>query len=266
MTVPLGDAVYVGGPGDGNPVAFVHGAGLSWRMWLPQVRALGDDYRVVAPDLPGHGRRMNERFSLDAAAEALGEALADATDRPALVVGQSLGGYVAVEFADRRPDRVAGLLLSGASADYRGLLGVQSAVAGAFNRVRAAVGPLERRFRERVESKLRSTSIDEDVVEAILDGGVSLAGYGQGASALSGVDFPSKLRAYDGPVLLVNGEDDRINPDAAASLAPTLPDAETRVIDGAGHTCNLDRPDEYSNVVRAFAGRVWDRETGGDRP
>lgn len=60
------------------------------------------------------------------------------------------------------------------------------------------------------------------------------------------------------PVLLVNGAEDTLNPGGAEDLAPALADAETRVIEGAGHTCSLDRPGEYTAILREFAtGRVW---------
>jgi pimeloyl-ACP methyl ester carboxylesterase len=154
VTTTVDEATYVGGPADGHPVAFVHGAGLSWRMWLPRLRALEDEYRVVTPDLPGHGRRADEPFTFDAAVRVLDDLHRDEVDEPALVVGQSLCGYVAVEYAARRPARVAGLVLSGASADYRGVLGVTTWVAGLLDRVRAAIGPLDGRFREGVEADL----------------------------------------------------------------------------------------------------------------
>jgi pimeloyl-ACP methyl ester carboxylesterase len=258
VTTGVDEATYVGGPADGHPIAFVHGAGLSWRMWLPQLRAFEDEYRLFAPDLPGHGRQANMPFSFDAGVRVLDDLLGDETDKPALVVGQSLGGYVAVEYAAKRPARVAGLVLSGASADYQGVLGVTTWVAGLLNRIRAAVGPLDRRFREGVEADLEDGPLAPDIVTAIIDGGISLAGYGQGAMALAGLDFPTKLRSFDGPVLLLNGAEDRLNPDAAEALAPSLPGAETRVLSNAGHTCSIERPDEYTSVVREFATEnVW---------
>jgi hypothetical protein len=68
----------------------------------------------------------------------------------------------------------------------------------------------------------------------MIDGGIPLAGYGQGAIALAGLDFPTKFRSFDGPVLLLNGAEDRLNPDAAVTPTPKLPAAETTVVPEAG--------------------------------
>lgn len=253
---------YVGGPAAGNPMVFVHGSDLSWRMWLPQLHALKDEYCLFAPDLPGQGRRADQSFPFDAAVRILDDLRRDEVDEPALVVGQSLGGYVAVEYAARRPARVAGLVLSGASADYQGVLGATTWVAGLLNRVRGAIGPLGRRFREGVIADLEDGPLPPDIVTAIVDGGISLAGYGQGAMALAGLDFHAKLRSFEGPVLLLNGAADRLNPNAAETLAPSLPGAETRVISNAGHTCSIERPDKYTSIICEFATEdVWYPDT-----
>lgn len=166
----------------------------------------------------------------------------------ALVVGQSLGGDVGVELAARSPDRVVGLVLSGTSADYRGWLGLATFLAGLCTRLRGAVPPLDRRFRWRVRAALRSKPLPDDVVDAIVAGGISATGYGQGAMAVAGAgsDLRASLRSYEGSVLLPNGAADR--------LAPTPPDARVQVIADAGHTCSLDRPGAYTSAIREFAG------------
>lgn len=57
------------GPPGTPPIVLLHGAAFTHAMWLPQLDALGVDFRVIAPDLPGHGERAGERFGLDAAVD-----------------------------------------------------------------------------------------------------------------------------------------------------------------------------------------------------
>ncbi len=90
-------------------------------MWLPQVERLSDTYRVIALDLPGHGVRAAERFTLDRAADVVAATIDAAAGGRAIVVGLSLGGYVAMHLAERTPERVRGLVLAGATAEPDGL-------------------------------------------------------------------------------------------------------------------------------------------------
>jgi pimeloyl-ACP methyl ester carboxylesterase len=93
-------------------------------MWGPQIEALSEEYRVIVPDLPGHGERADEPFTVERAVEVLEAILAG--EESVVVVGLSLGGYVGIGLADRRPDTIEGLVLSGASIDYRGIAGATS--------------------------------------------------------------------------------------------------------------------------------------------
>lgn len=98
-------------------IIMVHGSLSSAQEWSKYVSLLPED-DVVAVDLPGHGERMGEKFSTASAMDVISEAV-DATDEdvPILLVGHSLGGYMALAWASRNPGRLAGLALLGASAD-----------------------------------------------------------------------------------------------------------------------------------------------------
>lgn len=85
------------GPADARTVVFVHGAGVFRRMRLPQLEALAGAYRVVALDLPGHGAAADDRFRFDAALDRL-DRLVTGADGPVVLVGRSLGGYLAPAF------------------------------------------------------------------------------------------------------------------------------------------------------------------------
>ncbi|HET8982690.1 MAG TPA: alpha/beta fold hydrolase, partial [Pedococcus sp.] len=104
-------------------LVLVHGTRVSRTQWdLPAYGDLGADFDVVCPDLPGHGQRAGEPFTADAAVAAIAAAV-EAGDRaaPVVLVGHSLGGYMAMAYAARHPTRLSGLVLIGASAVPQGL-------------------------------------------------------------------------------------------------------------------------------------------------
>lgn len=97
------------------PVVFVHGLRTSRTMWRAQVDAVErTGARALAIDLPGHGDRRAKRFTWDGAIDTVTRAVDDVGGR-ALVVGLSLGGYVAIAHAARHPEQVAGLVAAACS-------------------------------------------------------------------------------------------------------------------------------------------------------
>ena len=107
MSMP-GAGVVVDGPPSAPAIVFVHGTRLTKAMWLLQQAALHDEFRTIALDLPGHGARADEPFTLEAGADAVSAAIRDHAGGRAIVVGLSLGGYVAMALAAREPERVRG--------------------------------------------------------------------------------------------------------------------------------------------------------------
>jgi pimeloyl-ACP methyl ester carboxylesterase len=126
--------VDVAGREDGQPIVLLHGIGVTRKQWLPQMRDLVDEFRLIAPDLPGHGTLKERGFTLDAAATHAAAVIDAYADGRALVVGLSLGGYVAMRLAARSPEKVAGLVLTGCSGNPKGVLGVIPASMALFCR------------------------------------------------------------------------------------------------------------------------------------
>src|SRR5262249_38693632 len=91
---PAVRAYDVAGPAGARPILFVHGTRVTRSMWLPQLRGLADEYRVLATDLPGHGALAHQRFEPEAAMQQIGAVLDDEGCERALLVGSSLGGYL----------------------------------------------------------------------------------------------------------------------------------------------------------------------------
>lgn len=230
---------------------FLHGTRLTGAAWAGQAATLGDDFHCLAPDLPGHGTVERRPFTLDGAAAEVADLIArDAHGGRAVLVGLSLGGYVAMTVAARWPARVTGLVVSGATAEpvgprslaFRGL-------ALLFARVpEAALDRINRSFfRWRYPAALSGP---------ILAAGFSFRGGATALRALIGERFRPRLAAYPGPSLLVNGEYDLFFRPPAASFAAVAADPRRVVIRGATHLANLDRPAAFDEAIRRFARSV----------
>lgn len=103
------------GPTTGPLVVLLHGMGVSGWMWEAQVAALADCYRVMVPDLPGHGGSHTVAWpGLDGVADIIADLIRARADR-AHVVGLSLGSYVALRLLARQPEVVTSLAVTGTS-------------------------------------------------------------------------------------------------------------------------------------------------------
>jgi pimeloyl-ACP methyl ester carboxylesterase len=218
-------------------------------MWLPQLRALSDEFRTIAVDLPGHGVRRDEPLRVDEAAAVAEQAIDQRAGGRAMVVGLSVGGYIALALADRAPDRVAGLVLSGASASYRGLGGLSTKLYGSFVRV------IAKRMEGKAEASMRKR-LPPDLADDILAEPPSMRGAVDALRRLPGRDYYGMAARYPGPILLLNGERDEVNRKEEAAMA-AAGGARIEMVEDAGHACSLTQPEAFSESVRAFAREVF---------
>ncbi len=243
-------------------VVFVHGLRTSSAIWARQVRHVRDaGHPAVAVDLPAHGSRHGERFSLGRAFEVIDEAVASFDGRRVALVGLSLGGYTSLGWAARHaaagaPAPLSGVVAVGCSSDPRGKpVALFRDVARITVAGSTAVGRHVRRAggRWRTLATGRSLAAGSDAGE--FGGTPSSTATSPGwdvvtdaLTQLAGRSSVADLRATRAPVWLVNGSRDRMRLDEARHLAAAERGALV-VVPGAGHDVNTDAPDAFNRVL-----------------
>ncbi|UMP05544.1 alpha/beta fold hydrolase [Amycolatopsis sp. EV170708-02-1] len=217
------------------PVVFVHGIRLSGAAWAEQLHLLG--HPATAVDLPGHGTRRGERFTLAAAADAVAEAI----DEPALVVAHSLGGYVAIAAAARYPDRVAGLVVAGSTFLPGRALEIP------FRLAHRSLMRLPDRG-ERLSRWQFESVLPPKLAEAVIGGGIATEVIPDIAEAFADFDVLADLAAYPGPTWLVNGSRDHFRRHERRFL-DACADGSLVNVPKAGHYLPMVRGKEFARLV-----------------
>ncbi len=241
------------GPADAPCIVFVHATRLTRGMWAAQVADLSDQYRVITLDLPGHGTRSSERFTLDDAADSVGRVIDAAAGGRALVVGLSLGGYVATHLAARSPERVRGLVLAGTSTEPAG---VRAAPYRALGWVMAT---FDGHGLETVNRWFFRTRYGPAIAEPIVAGGFWATGGAEALRCLAGHRFKPELAVYPGPSLILNGSLDVLFRLGQRAFLAVAQDGRIVRLPRATHLSNLDRPAAFNLAIRRFADELAER-------
>lgn len=235
-------------------VVLVHAFGSSGRAWTPQVAGLGDRYRVIAPDLPGHGGAPGP-FTLDRAVESVRAAIADAGG-PAHLVGISGGATVALLTCLEDPEHVASLLLSAGVAHAPGFVSIQRAIQ------RAMPEPVLARLLRGWYSGGRR---EYERVAAEDFGRCGKRTFLAALTELAHVDLRGRLGEVAVPTLVACGSRDRANLGPSREIAAGVPGAELRIIPDAVHLWNLQQPELFNRTVAEHVDRSPAPEGGSER-
>jgi pimeloyl-ACP methyl ester carboxylesterase len=232
-----------------DSVVLVHGLRTSSSMWRAQVEALESaGYAVAAPDLPGHGARMSERFTLDRAIATIDDAVAAAPGE-SFLCGFSLGGYLALHWAGAEPRRVRGILAASCgTTPYRVALDTWRVAARAIHR-------LPDRGLGLNNWAVRVAVRDPHLVDDVLRGGVALEVMDDALRELRPLRPIESLRRIEAPVLLVNGKLDHFRMQERAYLRAAR-DGRLVHIPGATHMVSLTRSRQFTDTLVDAIRRV----------
>ncbi|HWB23105.1 MAG TPA: alpha/beta hydrolase [Gaiellaceae bacterium] len=243
--------------GSGPAIVFVHGHPFNRRMWQPQLEGLADEFRVVAPDLPGYGESpvRGATISMRALADSVVELLDALEIATAVVVGLSMGGLVAMELGLGYPERVAGLVLAATTAAPVG--------PGEAEQRRAAAAEMEENGMLKTALEMGGRLFgprarkDPALVGAVFEMMITTRPVGA-AAALRGraerPDYSSLLPALTVPALVIAGDEDDYAPAPIRNqLVGSLPEPQLLLLEDVGHLPNLEEPDVFNAALRAFA-------------
>ena len=268
--------------GEGPVLLLIHGIGGHWRSWEPVLDRLAEEHRVVAVDLPGHGGSSKGAgdYSLGAHANTVRDLMAALEIERATVIGHSLGGGVAMQFAYQFPERCERLVLvsSGGLGPDLGLGLRLAALPGSelFFRLAAPPArmllnlawPLERAL------LIRPTAAAKHYARgfaALADARTRAAFLGtlRGVVGRGGQLVDARDRLYLAehmPTLIVWGERDRVLPVSHGRAAQeAMPGSRLELFEGAGHIPQLDDPERFRAVVEDFVATTQPSEFSVER-
>ncbi|MCC6612456.1 MAG: 2-succinyl-6-hydroxy-2,4-cyclohexadiene-1-carboxylate synthase [Anaerolineae bacterium] len=265
-TITLNDLTYhVQIDGDGPPLVLLHGFTGSSASWSAHVESFARRYRVIRPDLPGHGRTpapSDARCTMALVARDIADLIAQQADAPATLLGYSMGGRLALYVALHHPQHIAALILESASpglvteAERAARRASDDALAQHLldDGLRAFVDAWERvplfashaRLPAEVQAAQRTARLSNDA-QGLAH---SLRGMGTGSQPSLWDALPTCAL----PVLLISGADDAKYTAIATRMADAMPNAQHVVIADSGHTAHLEQPNAFRAAVEAFGG------------
>jgi pimeloyl-ACP methyl ester carboxylesterase len=247
--------------GSGVPVLMLHGSGpgvSAWANWRLNMQALADQgHRVLAPDLVGFGyteRPADVYYSLDTWRDHVWSFLA-ALDVPRVaIVGNSLGGRIALHMAGQHPERVDRMVLMGAP-------GVGMTITEGLKALRAYT-PSEQNMRQMLLDcfAVDKSIITDDLVKTRYEASVAPGAFEAYTAMFSERHAGSQLgitedevRAIDTRALVLHGREDKVVPvEVAWNMVRLLPDADLSVFARCGHWTQIERSTDFNALVGHF--------------
>lgn len=245
------------GPASGLPVIFIHGFPFSKEMWEKQLSALCESHRVIAYDVRGHGEseRGAAQFSIAQFADDLFFFMDALKIEKAILVGLSMGGYIALHAIQQQPQRIAGLILcdtqcaadsdEGRKKRKKNIAFIQKNGLSIYaeESLKNLFAPVS--FTDKKDEVIFiKNTILKTPAEIICLTLQALADRKETCSSLAQIKVP---------VCILVGKEDKItSPEVAHKMQILINGSSLHLIDGAGHLSNLENPEQFNAHVKTF--------------
>lgn len=243
--------------GLGLPVVLLHGYPFNRTLWNEQVSALSNSYRVITPDLRGHGESdaSSGAATMNRMAQDVAALLDHLVISRAVIAGLSMGGYVALAFYKQFPSRVRALIL----ADTRAQADTEEGKVTRHQQAEKALAEGMAGIADSMLPKLltpETVSKRPEVVKRVRD--MMLKTKPEGAAgALLGMaerdDQTSLLSQISCPTLILVGQEDQITPvKDSEKMHREIAGSRLVVIENAAHVSNLERTEQFNEELTRF--------------
>jgi 3-oxoadipate enol-lactonase len=234
-----------------TPLLFLHGVGGGHHAWERQVPYFGGlGYPSHSWDQPGYGKSpIVEPYDLEHVCAALALLIEKLSDEPVVLVGHSMGGFIAQEAYVRHPRLIRAMALCFTSPAFAG---GSSEFTKKF--IADRIGPLdEGRTMAEIAAKLIPTMGSNSRLAERIMAGVPPDTYRKAVHLLTTFDRRKELANIKVPTLLISGSDDKTAPASVMEkMAAKIPGAEYVSLQGCGHLGPMDQPDEFNAALLAF--------------
>lgn len=247
--------------GDGPPVILLHPFPVNHEFWLPVAEPLASRYRLILPDLRGHGASGvgDGPATMEKHASDIRNLMDDADIGRAPLIGVSIGGYLLFEFWRKYRGRVVAMALCNTKAPADNVEARNGRLLAAKDVLERGTDPF---FESMIQKVLAETTRETrpDLVEGVLrmmrqmsPEDVALVQRGMAERP----DSVETLKTIDVPTLLLTGDEDKMTgPNAAEFMRQRISGSQMHVIPKAGHYSPWEQPDQAARLLRKFLDEV----------
>jgi len=248
---------HVEGPRTGLPVVFVHGFPFNREMWNPQVDQLKKDCYVITYDIRGHGASDigDGQYTVEYFVDDLIGLLDHLKISRAVVVGLSMGGYIALRAIERNPERFRGLVLCDTRSEADNNEGKVKRAAQARIVKTEGMKSFAESFVKAVffEKTFTDNPQAVEMIRGMIEQSSPIAVAGTLIALAARTDTTSSLYSIKVPTLILVGKHDPITPPSASSaMKEKIPNATMFIISKAAHLSNLENTEEFNKHLVNF--------------